>query len=382
MRPRLSVRTRLTLVYGSLFLVTSAVLVGVMYLMTVRSMDSGFALEDDPVVTAADLRALSEGDRVEALMGLRERAEEALAARRANVLERLLEGALVTMGVLGVVAVAIGYVVAGRMLRPIHTVTATARRLSESTLYERIGLAGPQDEIKDLADTFDGMLDRLHRAFDAQRRFVANASHELRTPLTINRTVLEVALASRRHPPETKALADVLLGNTARHERLIDGLLLLARSEREPTAPAEVDLADVARGALGQVDREVDARLAPAPVAGDPVLLERCVGNLLENAVKYNVPDGRVWVRTGTDGGRPFVRVENTGRAVPEYEVERIFEPFRRLRADRVGSADGAGLGLSIVRAVVTAHGGAVETAPRPEGGLSVTVRLPARPPR
>ncbi|MEV5828525.1 HAMP domain-containing sensor histidine kinase [Spirillospora sp. NPDC052242] len=379
---RPSVRTRLTLVYGSLFLVTSAVLVAVMYLMTVQSMDAGFALEDDPVITADDLRALSEGDRIEALMGLRERAEEALADRRANVLERLLEGALVTVGVLGVVAVAIGYVVAGRMLRPIHTVTATARRLSESTLYERIGLEGPQDEIKDLADTFDGMLDRLHRAFDAQRRFVANASHELRTPLTINRTVLEVALASRRNPPETKALADVLLGNTARHERLIDGLLLLARSEREPTAPAPVDLADVARGALDQIDREVDARLAPAPVAGDPVLLERCVGNLLENAVKYNVPDGRVWVRTGVDGERAFARVENTGRVVPEYEVERIFEPFRRLRADRVGSADGAGLGLSIVRAVVTAHGGEVETVPRPEGGLSITVRLPALSPR
>ncbi|QFG26862.1 HAMP domain-containing protein [Actinomadura sp. WMMB 499] len=374
----MSVRTRLTLVYGSLFLVTSAVLVAVTYWMTVRSMDAGFGLEDDPAITNADLQALTAGDRVGALMDLRGRAEQAMAERKANVLERLLRGALVTMGALGVVAVAIGYVVAGRVLRPIHTVTATARRLSESTLYERIGLAGPQDEIKDLADTFDGMLDRLHRAFDAQRRFVANASHELRTPLTINRTVLEVALASKRNPPETKALADVLLGNTARHERLIDGLLLLARSEREPAAPDELDLAEVARGALDQFDRDFEARLDPARVSGDPVLLERCVANLVENAVKYNVPDGWVRVRTGTAGHEGFVEVVNTGRIVPEYEVANIFEPFRRLRADRVGSADGAGLGLSIVRAVVGAHGGSIETVPRPEGGLSITVRLPA----
>ena len=383
---RLSVRTRLTLVYGSLFLVTSAVLVAVTYWMTVRSMDAGFGTGNGPAITADDLRALAGGDRVDALMDLRDRAEQALAERRAAVLERLLRAAVATMAVLGVVAVAIGYVVAGRVLRPIHTVTATARRLSESTLYERIGLDGPQDEIKDLADTFDGMLDRLHRAFDAQRRFVANASHELRTPLTINRTVLEVALASRKNPPETKALADVLLGNTARHERLIDGLLLLARSEREPTAPDELDLAEVVRGALDQVDLahdlEVDARLAPGMVAGDPVLLERCVGNLLENAAKYNVPGGRVQVRTGTADGAAFVRVVNTGKIVPEYEVANIFEPFRRLRADRVGSADGAGLGLSIVRAVVGSHGGRVETVPRAEGGLSITVRLPAPAPR
>ncbi|OLT10133.1 two-component sensor histidine kinase [Actinomadura sp. CNU-125] len=383
----MSVRTRLTLVYGSLFLVTSAVLVAVTYLMTVQSMNAGFGMENEPTITAADLQALAGGDRVDALMDLRDRAERAMAERRADVLERLLRGSLATMAVLGVVAVAIGYVLAGRMLRPIHTVTATARRLSESTLYERIGLEGPQDEIKDLADTFDGMLDRLHRAFDAQRRFVANASHELRTPLTINRTVLEVALASRKNPPETKALADVLLGNTARHERLIDGLLLLARSEREPTAPDELDLAEVVRGALDQADldladREVDADLAPGMVAGDPVLLERCVGNLLENAAKYNVPGGLVQVRTGTADGAAFVRVVNTGKIVPEYEVANIFEPFRRLRADRVGSADGAGLGLSIVRAVVGSHGGSIETVPRAEGGLSITVRLPALSPR
>ncbi|MES9541658.1 MULTISPECIES: ATP-binding protein [unclassified Actinomadura] len=382
---RLSVRTRLTLVYGSLFLVTSAALVAVTYLLTVRTMDNRFTSRQSvDATTITRLRALAINGDVSELVKLKADADRELARQKHDVLEQLLQSSLVTMLVLGVLAVVIGYVVAGRMLRPLHTVTATARRLSESNLHERIALDGPQDEIKDLADTFDRMLDRLNRAFDAQRRFVANASHELRTPLTINRTVLEVALASRRSPPETRALADVLLGNTARHERLIEGLLLLAKSERELATRAETPLEDVVRSALDQVEGQaeeaavdVEARLGPAAVAGDPVLLERCAVNLLENAVKYNVRDGRIWVSTGVRDGEAFLRVVNTGRPVPSYEVATIFEPFRRLRADRTGSKDGAGLGLSIVRAVVGAHGGAVDTVPRPDGGLSITVRLP-----
>ncbi|WP_242614130.1 sensor histidine kinase [Actinomadura roseirufa] len=381
---RLSVRTRLTLVYGSLFLVMSAVLVAVTYLLTVRTMEQRLSIRTGAAPgTVADLRKLGTPDVVNRLMALKAESDRQLAHQKEDMLRQLLQSSLVTMLVLGVLAVVIGYVVAGRMLRPLHTVTATARRLSESTLHERIALEGPQDEIKDLADTFDRMLDRLDKAFDAQRRFVANASHELRTPLTINRTVLEVALASRKNPPETKALADVLLGNTARHERLIEGLLLLARSERELGTRTGTPLPDVVRSALDQLDGmdasvDVDARLEPAVVTGDPVLLERCAVNLLENAVKYNVRDGRVWVATGVRDGEAFLRVVNTGRPVPSYEVGAIFEPFRRLGGDRVGSADGAGLGLSIVRAVVGAHGGAIETVPRPGGGLSITVRLPA----
>ncbi|TDE17855.1 HAMP domain-containing histidine kinase [Actinomadura sp. 6K520] len=387
----MSLRARLTLVYGSLFLVTSALLVTVTYVLTVRTMGQGLTRSGAVDLEAVSrLRAmaargnLSTEDGFEQLLALREDADRRLAEQKRDVLEQLLQSSLLLMLVVGVLAVVIGYVVAGRMLRPLHRVTATARRLSESTLHQRIALDGPQDEIKDLADTFDRMLDRLDRAFDGQRRFVANASHELRTPLTINRTVLEVALASRKNPPETKALADVLLGNTARHERLIDGLLTLARSEREPAARVGTPLPDVVRGALGQLDDQaldaevdVEARLAPAVVAGDPVLLERCAVNLLENALKYNVRDGRVWVRTGVRDGEAFLQVVNTGRPVPSYEVGSLFEPFRRLRADRTGSRDGAGLGLSIVRAVVDAHGGAIETVPRPEGGLSITVRLP-----
>lgn len=314
-------------------------------------MDDRFpASQSVDAATIARLREMALGGDVSELMRLKADADERVAQQKRDVLEQLLQSSLVTMLVLGVLAIVIGYVVAGRMLRPLHKVTATARQLSESNLHERIALEGPQDEIKDLADTFDGMLDRLNRAFDAQRRFVANATHELRTPLTINRTVLEVALASRKSPPETKALADVLLGNTARHERLIEGLLLLARSERELGTRVGTPLPDVVRSALDHLEGraeeasvDVEARLGPAEVVGDPVLLERCAVNLLENAVKYNVRDGRVWVRTGVRDGAAFLQVVNTGRPVPSYEVASIFEPFRRLRADRTGSKDGAG---------------------------------------
>ncbi|MBA8952117.1 sensor histidine kinase [Actinomadura namibiensis] len=379
---RLSVRTRLTLVYGSLFLGTAGVLVGVTYLLTRRTLDRHFAPKAVRI-SAREIGPLP--PTPEQLAVLREQAEQQIAEQKAQALQQILHSSLAVMVVLCLSALLIGYLVAGRLLRPLHTVTATARRLSESTLHERIALDGPQDEIKDLADTFDRMLDRLHRAFDAQRRFVANASHELRTPLTINRTVLEVALASSRNPPETKALADVLLGNTARHERLIEGLLLLARSEREPRDVTDTALPDVARSALDQVEHlaggvEVSTRLGEATVFGDPVLLERCAVNLLENALKYNLPeDGRVWLSTGRESGAAVLRVANTGRPVPAYEIGAIFEPFRRLRGDRVRSAEGAGLGLSIVRAVAHAHGGTVEAVPRDGGGLEVTVRLPAR---
>ncbi|MFC9973196.1 sensor histidine kinase [Spirillospora sp. NPDC127200] len=381
-RVRPGVRARLTLVYGSLFLLTSGLLVGAGHLLAKRAVEQRFVPRGTQV-DLSRLMALPADDRAAELSRLRVQAERDIAAQRDEALLEMVQGSLVLMLVLGVLAVVIGHMVAGRVLRPLRTMTATARCLADGGPHERLALDGPPDEVKDLADTFDRMLDRLEQAFDAQRRFVANASHELRTPLTINRTVLEVALASSRSPPETRALADVLLGNTARHERLVEGLLLLARSEREPAARTPASLPDMVRSALDQVAGtadgvEVAADLRPAAAVGDPVLLERCAANLLENALKYNVPGGRVWVGTGTEEGAAVLRVANTGPPVPGYEIEAIFEPFRRLHGDRVGSADGAGLGLSIVRAVVRSHGGAVATAPRPDGGLEITVRLPA----
>jgi signal transduction histidine kinase len=379
---RVSLRTRLTLIYGGLFLVTATLLVGVTYLLTARAVDSRFRFAFTRRVEIGPPAGGATAAPPPGIAEVKKLVSEQAAAQRQAVLHDLLQSSLLTVFALCLLAVVLGYLVAGRMLRPLQTVTATARRLSESTLHERIGLAGPRDEIKDLADTFDGMLDRLHRAFDLQRRFIANASHELRTPLAINRAVIEVELAKTDTPDETRTLGRKLLVATGRHERLIEGLL--ARSERELTGRTSADAAVLAQDAIdefGEAAKQagvaVTSALSAAPTAGDVVLLERCVANLVENAIKYNHKDGRVWVLTGEAGGRSYVRVENTGPPVGAADTETIFEPFRRLTRDRVGSARGAGLGLSIVRAVVRVHGGTIAAYPRPGGGLAITVQLP-----
>jgi len=390
--PRLSLRTRLSLIYGSLFLVTGAVLLALMYFQTSSAIAKGFTVQSsgplNNVAGEGPQGLVVTGDPTLGgnVMATRQQLSSQIDTRKGEVLHQLLQDSLIAMALLGLLAVVLGYIVAGRMMRPLKKVTRTARRLSESNLHERISLDGPKDEIRELADTFDAMLDRLDRAFDAQRRFVANASHELRTPLTINRAVLEVALASRRSPQETKVLAETLLSTTERHERLIEGLLLLAKSERELRTKVPVSLPEIVRGALDQIgdlpeqaEVDVGAELVEAVTVGDPVLLERCVANLVENAVKYNHQGGDVRITTGLMAGSPVLHVENTGPRVAAYEIETIFEPFRRLRpdrADRVGSAKGAGLGLSIVQAIVRAHGGGIEVFPRDDGGLSVTVLL------
>lgn len=378
-RLRLSLRARLTLVYGSLFFVTACVLIAVTYLFTSMAVNAKFQVHLPTQGRAGDRYHLN------GTPGL----EQLLAERREEILDRLLQVSVLTTIALSILAFAVGYVVAGRMIRPLHTVTATARRLSESNLHERIGLAGPVDEIKELADTFDGMLDRLYRAFDSKRRFVANASHELRTPLAISRTNIEVALARPGVTPEIAELCTKLLAATARHERLIDGLLTLTRSEQEPRNRTPVDVAVLAANAIDQMlpsaDQagvDVGRTLEPGQTTGNPVLLERAVTNLLENAIKYNVPDGRMRVVTGEAAGHAFVTVENTGPVVSPENAVAIFEPFRRLPGPRLGAQRGAGLGLSIVSAVMDAHGGSVEARPRRPGGLTVTLRLPLTPHR
>jgi len=258
-----------------------------------------------------------------------------------------------------------------------------------ASLHERIALDGPHDEIKDLADTFDAMLERLDRSFDSQRRFVANASHELRTPLTINRTLIEVAFDNPQASESLRQLGATLLAVNERHERLIDGLLTLARSEQRVTDPIPVELADVAlhvatesQCAARTACVAIRTHLQPAPVMGDPVLLEQLTQNLVDNAIRYNLPEhGEITVTTDMLDGDAQLTVENTGPAVPPYEVPSLFEPFRRLSTrERIADSTsrGAGLGLSIVRSVAHAHGGEVHASPRQGGGLSVQVRMPA----
>ncbi|MFC6085151.1 sensor histidine kinase [Sphaerisporangium aureirubrum] len=374
---RMSIRVRLTFTYGALFFTAGALLLFVIYSFVGKAIwDSWpplpFPLEDmDPSL------ALSLQERWASF-----RAETIDAARA-----QLLTRSLMALGGVGILALIFGYIVADRALRPVQRMTSTARRLSETSLaHERIALQGPDDELKELADTFDAMLARLNRAFDAQRRFVDNASHELRTPLAINRTVLEVALGDPHASEDLRVLGRTLLGTNARNEHLIEGLLLLARSERELAVRKPVDLREVGRTVVEQhaafaeeCSVSVQTDLRPSPTFGDPVLLERLVANLVENAIKHNIPSGgQVWLRTGMVDGAPVVQVANTGQHVPAYEVDDLFEPFRRLNSDRVESARGAGLGLSIVRAVVRAHQGIVKAVPREGGGLVMTVRLPA----
>ncbi|NUT23579.1 MAG: HAMP domain-containing histidine kinase, partial [Hamadaea sp.] len=233
-----------------------------------------------------------------------------------------------------------------------------------------------------LADTFDSMLDRLDRAFDGQRRFVGNASHELKTPLAINRTLIEVAMGRPDAPPELLQLGQTLLEVNARHERLIDGLLMLARSEHTLTVVEPVDLAEIIGHHLDTIsDLQVSTDLAPTPVLGDPVLLERLVLNLVQNAARYNTPGGSIRASVSVASSQATLAIANTGPVLAAYEIPALFEPFRRLGADRVGSARGTGLGLSIVRSIAHAHGGDVQAAPRPAaegGGLVVSVTLPS----
>ncbi|MEU9845620.1 ATP-binding protein, partial [Actinomadura sp. NPDC048032] len=333
---RMSVRLRLTLLYGLLFFMAGALLLFVMSVLMANILGNvkviGFGISD---AEAAELQ--------------RQFVEQTM--------RQLVGRSLLALGGVGVITLVLGWFVADRALSPLQRVTTTARRLSESTLHERIALEGPDDEIKELADTFDAMLERLGQAFDTQRRFVANASHELRTPLAINRTLLEVALGDPEVSDDLRAVGRTLLATNARHERLIEGLLLLARSERELTARTPVDLAEVAATVLEQSARRehdndvaVHPELTPGTALGDPVLLEHLVSNLVENAIKHNVEDGgELWIRTGMLEGYATVQVENTGPVVPAYEVERLFEPFRRLNADRVESAKGAGPHESVI---------------------------------
>ncbi|MFD0662012.1 sensor histidine kinase [Thermocatellispora tengchongensis] len=302
---------------------------------------------------------------------------------RAGVLsDLLLRCSAVLVGAIGVAALA-GRMIAGRTLARLHRITETARELSERDLNRRLALEGPQDELKELGDTFDGMLARLQAAFDSQRRFAANASHELRTPLAIQRAAVEVPLATGRVPAHLVPAMRRVLDACRRSERLIDGLLLLASGERGPVEKQPVDLARVARRAArtvaadGREDLEVRLELRPAVVEGDPVLLEHLVRNVLDNAVRYNVPGGTAEVTARPAAGGAEIVVTNTGPVVPEEQAARLFVPFHRGNGQRLSGDGGSGLGLSIVRAIAGAHGGTAAAVPRPEGGLTVTIFLP-----
>ncbi|NUR72555.1 MAG: HAMP domain-containing histidine kinase [Hamadaea sp.] len=385
---RWSLRVRLTVLYGGLFVLAGALLLGVTYFLVERSLDARMGASagnlDFRPKTLDSLGTIEvNGQKInipQAIIDYRAQQEQF----RRDTLDSLVTGGAIALAGVGVVAGAFGWLVAGRALQPLSRITETARRIAgapDRGLHERIALAGPKDEVKELADTFDTMMERLDRSFDGQRRFVANASHELRTPLALNRALVELAVSRPDAVPQTRQLGESLLSVNERHERLIDGLLTLAESETAVVETVPVDLAEVAQHVLDQAlvaDRKVSAQLRTAPTTGDPVLLERLAQNLVENAIRHNLPeDGWLSVHTATIDGQAQLVVENSGPVVPKYEIETLFQPFRRMRHERTAER-GFGLGLSIVRAVARAHGGEVTAEPRTRGGLTVTVTLPA----
>ncbi|MFW5415748.1 HAMP domain-containing protein [Nocardiopsis sp. CNT-189] len=396
----LTVRTRLALVYAGVFLAAGVLLLALNY----ATVSAGL-IDHSTVVTAAPLEGTAPGEAPPFMPAEPVRpdpgaaggpdAGEPIAAElalsmqdyRAAVLRDLLlrSGA----GLVAVTALAAfaGWLVAGRLLRRLHRVTETARRLSEHDLDRRLALTGPADEFRELGDTFDGMLERLQHAFESQRRFVANASHELRTPLAVQRAAVEIPLSQGRVPPDLEPNLRRVLESAEQSERLVAGLLLLARSDRGLEAAEPVDLAGPARRVLAAhreaaAERGVRLRAAErsAVVLGDRVLLEHLVRNLVDNAVRYNAAGGSVRVGVAAEGGSAVVRVENTGPEVAE--AGRLFEPFHRGGRGRERTGEGgSGLGLSIVASIAAAHGGAAAAAPRRGGGLAVTVRLPLHAP-
>jgi signal transduction histidine kinase len=376
-----TIRIRLTVLYGTLLFLTGLVVLVVTYVLMRKTMtDPRFG----PAVTIPDVPSSSDATANHAIGETIVVLKQNMNDLQALTLRSLLQRGTAALALVGAGAVGLGWIVAGRVLRPITAITATARRVADRNLHERIQATGPHDEIRELADTFDSMLDRLDRAFDGQRRFVGNASHELKTPITITRTLIEVALGSPDAPPQLVQLGRTLLEVNARHERLIDGLLMLARSEHALTTTQPVDLAELCTHLLEQMSGvAVDASVNPAVILGDPILVERMVLNLIQNATHYNVSDGDIWLTTSASDDTCTLQIANTGPVVAAYEIPALFEPFRRLGSDRVGSARGTGLGLSIVRSVARAHGGDVQAVPRSSaegGGLVVTVTLPAAP--
>ncbi|MEU2116988.1 HAMP domain-containing sensor histidine kinase [Streptomyces sp. NPDC016459] len=384
---RPTIRIRLTLLYGGMFLIAGILLLSIIYLFTAQALtDSAAQLpfkivkgEVQPTTSWCVLPDTGTGEQFNDAVSVCLRHQSDLA------LDDLLRRSLFALLGLSIIAFAFGYAMAGRVLSPLGRITRTARQVAGSDLSRRIELDGPDDELKELADTFDEMLDRLERAFTAQQRFVANASHELRTPLAINRTLLEVHLSDPGAPVELQQLGKTLLATNERSEQLVEGLLLLARSDNQIIERKPVDLAEVASRGVDQMHAEAEAKgveirgvRAPVVVQGNGVLLERIALNLLQNAVRYNVPEGG-WVEVTTEvvDGQAVLVVTNTGPVVPAYEIDNLFEPFRRLRQERTGSDKGVGLGLSIARSVARAHGGRIIAEPREGGGLVMRVTLP-----
>jgi signal transduction histidine kinase len=402
--PRRTARLRLTVLYGAAFLACGVAVLALIYLLfghttqpSASTKSSGSFQEQPTTVLTIPSAAVRQAGRydvitlpITAIQRVKAALDPAVQAKLLSEAQvqvsydkrQLLIACAVALAVIAVVAAAIGWLIAGRVLRPLSTITTAARRISASNLHERLALHGPDDELKELGDTLDNLFARLEASFDAQRRFAANASHELRTPLTRERTLLQVTLADPASATGTwQAVGRELLASNAEQERLIEALLTLASSEAGTDERVRVDLAAItsaavagARPATSRQGLHVQTTIQPAALDGDPLLVQQLVTNLIDNAVRHNIPGGDIQVATGTTGGRAVLSVTNSGQVIPAAEVDRLFQPFQRLGPRPARRDGGHGLGLSIVRAIATAHDATIAAQPEPGGGLAIDV--------
>lgn len=406
--PRRTVRLRLTVIYASLFLASGTGLLAITYVLVRHATDSTFAVKlgngQQVFVSGTSSRpkpqAFQRGFSISTRAGpdgpppgltpqrLEQQARQlqSLAVAQHNTeLRQLLEKSGIALAWMSALSIFLGWLAAGRALRPLRTLNERAREITATSLHKRLALTGPDDEVKQLANTFDDLLGRLDAAFQAQRQFVANASHELRTPLARAQTLAEVALADpEASVPSLKASHERVLAAGRQQEQLIEALLTLARSERGLDRREPFDLAEIATALLAARRAEIAERgltvetdLAPADATGDPRLAERLVANLIDNALRHNRDGGRVEISTAAEGDRVTLAIANSGPRIDPTDVERLFQPFQRLGADRTDHGDGVGLGLSIVNAITSAHGATLAAQARPEGGLAVQITFP-----
>jgi signal transduction histidine kinase len=374
----------LTLLYTGLFAACGAIVVAVSYTLVAHVSTAGQNQQPLPKAAPTFFAQCKSAqlDRAKPIIAKCNAFFRQLGAQqqRETTLHHLLQYSLITLAVVIALAAILGWIVAGRALHPVHRITAAARAASEHNLSARVALHGPRDELHELAETFDEMLDRLQAAFESQRRFIANASHELRTPLAVMRATVDVVLDDPDSTPaDLRGMAVDIRAAVDHAEHLIGALFILARNERGLTVRDEVDLATVAEDILdtvGSSDRRVHATLEPAVVSGDPVLVERLVANLVDNAVRYSAAAGDIWISTRTTAGGSQLTVANGGPLFSQTDADRIFQPFQRLN-ERT-SHDGFGLGLTIVASIAAIHGGTATAYPREGGGLAVTVTIPS----
>ena len=386
--PRRTVRLRLTLLYGGLFLLSGAALLVITYLLVANRLpviEKGSTSESRELmricaVPSGTFTSPSQAHQCTQL------ATSIARHQRTVALRQLLIESGVALALMTIVSLALGWLVAGRVLRPLRTITTTTRRITARNLHRRLDLRGPDDELKELGDTVDDLLARLDASFTAQRQFVANASHELRTPLARQRTVMEVALTDpARTTGSLETACERALRAGEQQERLIEALLTLARSERGLDRREPVDLGATTNEVITELagyhrrtDIDLRFRLDPAAVLGDQHLTERLVANLVDNALRHNRPGGHIEIITDIIAGRPTLRVTHSGPVILPAEVERLLQPFQRLAGNRRVHGDGLGLGLPIAAAIATAHGADLDAHPLPTGGLKTEVSFPA----